>query len=710
MRFSYLLSCCIALLIACTSKPIATREPAQVEPNPNGDWPVYARDSASTKYSPLNQIRMNNITQAKVVWRWNSEDNAILAANPNLSTMYNEGTPIAIDGNLYVSTALNQVVKINGSNGTTIWKFDPKSYVGQAPPNFGFVHRGVTYWKNGNDARIFFGTADGYLYALDASSGMPISSFGENGRIDLLKGLGKNNSDWPLRWQYGVSSPVSICDNKIVVGSSINDLIIGKENPPGDVRAFDPLTGKVAWRFSTMKDPDKRWNGNANVWTIMSVDNKLNMVYLPVSTPASDMYGGKRRGAGLYGESLVAVDCKTGRRKWHYQMVHHGLWDYDPPAAPNLVDIVVNGQPVHAVVQVTKQSFAYVLNRETGKPIWEIKEKPVPASTIEQASATQPFPTRPPAFDRQGITKEDLINFTDVRNADLCKGPSGQDAQFCRTDVERANLKLYKESESIVDQYVYGPLFTPPTDQKKGLLQLPGSAGGASWAGAAFHPEQNLLFVSSATKPVAVLMAKNANKPDGSPPDFAYSYSLAGASIKGPDGKAPTIPLFKPPYGRVTAINMNTGEIAWQIPLGKGPQTDEKIAPALSGTKWAGKDLGWDRRGQMLLTKSLLFVGQTGQASVAGVLMAEHNGTKVINGLKVGLVETPGEQVLKAIDPATGEVVHSISLLDKASGEKVSGNAYGAPMTFLNEKGKQVIVVPVGGANLKAELVAIEVP
>lgn len=632
------------------------------------DWPRYASDAGSSKYSDLNQIKPSNLKKLKVLWRWTSPDQELLKENSRLFTFINEATPIAVNGFLYVSTSMSQVVKIDGTTGKTIWKYDPKTYKNVTPPNNGYVHRGVTYWKSadGRQERIFIGTGDAYLISIDARTGKVDANFGNRGRVDLLNGIDEDGAHWPFRLQYGVSSPVTVCNNTLVVGSSNQDLTFIKKSVRGDVRGFDPLTGQMKWRFHTIPKEGEfgfdtwgmgsaKYTGNTNVWTLMSADEKNGLVYLPVSTPTNDWFGGLRPGDNLFGESLVCLSCETGLRKWHFQFVHHGLWDYDPPAAPNLFETVVNGKAISAVAQVTKQGFIYTFDRLTGRPIWEIQERPVPQSHLEVTSLTQPFPTKPAAFDRQGIRPEDFLS---------------------------------PEAEKIADQYVQGPLYTPGTDQKKGTLVLPGWIGGGSWAGAAVSPKSKILYVSSITNPITILLKKSILG--------GYLRDLSTIGVTDFDGKPYSLPLFKPPYGRITAIDMTTGEFVWQKPLGKGPKEEPAVAAALKNTEWENQDLGWPRRGHLLITDEILFAAQSGDTFVTGI-------SPLFNAVIANVKETSGEQTLKALNPKTGETLGEISLARAGA----SGNAYGALMTFMNRKGQQIIMIPVGGANLPAELLAV---
>lgn len=638
-----------ALVLLLTAQP----SPAQIQPS--DEWPVYGRDKSNTKYSTLDQINRTNAKQLQVAWRWQSPDAAVAKANPRLRAWHYEATPLMIRGVLYVSTSFSQVAAIEATTGKTLWTHDPKSYEAGTPANLGFVSRGLAYWNDGESARVFIGTGDAHLIALDAKSGQPIAEFGKDGRIDLTQGLSR-----PVdRKLYSVTSPPLICRDVVIVGSSVLDFPVKKEMPPGDVRAFDVRTGKLKWTFrsvpqegefgnDTWEDGSWKHTGAANVWTIMSADDELGYVYLPLSTPANDFYGGHRPGNNLFGESLVCVEAATGKRIWHFQMVHHGLWDYDLPAAPNLVDIQVNDKKIKAVAQVSKQGFCYVFDRVTGQSIWPIEEKPVPQSKIpgEKSSLTQPFPTKPAPFDRQGAKEEDLIDWTPELRAEA--------------------LKIFQKYDS-------GPLYTPPTE--KGTIYLPGWAGGANWAGAVADPETGMLYVPSITNPITVTLAK--------PFTLISDAKYVGSPgfLSGPRG----LPLFKPPFGRITAIDLNTGEHAWMVPLGDGPRDH----PALKDLKLPR--LGWPRRGQLLITKTLLFAAQEGSMT--------RNRPSDAATTKVGDIVIDQPKFM-AFDKANGELLAEIV---------IPSNVNGAPMTY-RVGGKQYIVMPVGGSNLPAELVALCLP
>ena len=517
----------------------------------------------------------------------------------------------------------------------------------------------LRFGPTGDDQRILFGTGDGYLICLNAQTGKPIPTFGRDGRIDLTEGLGRSVD----RRLYGVSSPPIICRDVVVMGSKVHDYPLASEMPPGNVRGFDVRTGREQWHFhsipregdfgnETWHEGSWKTTGAANAWTLISADEELGYVYLPFGTPSNDYFGGRRPGDGLFGESLVCLDASTGKRVWHFQMVHHGLWDYDLPAAPNLIDIRVNGKSVKAVAQVTKQGFCYVLDRVSGEPIWPIEERPVPQSTMpgERSSATQPFPTRPAPFDRQGVTENDVLDFTP---------------------------ELRKAALSVLEKYNYGPLFTPPSLEKPTIL-MPGIAGGASWSGAAFDPETGILYVPSNTIAYAITMKK-------SPVPYA-DYVGDAAAVETLQG----LPLWKPPYSRITAIDMHTGDHRWMVPMGDLAQSN----PVLKQLRLSA--VGRNARGHMLLTKTLLIIGQEGTTQREGGPQRESSAP--------GTVNVPNFEVhdpkFVAYDKATGKVVGEVAL---------PRNATGAPMTYMLN-GKQYIVVPTGGANLPAELIALRLP
>lgn len=642
-RCSQSLICLFAILL-CTLPAGAQRGAQQ------GEWQAYGGDNASTKYSALDQINSKNVSQVKVAWTWDSPDLPLQKANRMLSAfMGYEVTPLMVNGVLYVSTSLSQVAAINPQTGETIWTFDPESYKTGRPTNLGFLHRGVAYWTDGRQERIFIGTGDAYLFALDAKTGKAIADFGTGGKVNLTTAIPRAEN----ARNYAVTSPPIVCKDVVIVGASISDGPTTTAMPRGDIQAFDVRTGKPLWVFhsvpqkgefgnDTWEKDSWQYTGNTNVWTLMSADNELGYVYLPFGTPTNDWYGGHRLGNNLFAESLVCLDARTGRRIWHYQTVHHGLWDYDLPAAPVLCDITVNGRRIKAVAQITKSGFTFVFDRVTGKPVWPIEERKVPQSTIagERSSPTQPHPTMPAPFELQGATEDNLIDFTP---------------------------ELRAEAKKILDQYEHGPLFTPPSE--KGTINLPGWGGGGNWWGAAFDPETGMFYVPSFQSPIVVKLVK----PDPARSDFNYVRGGGGmgSTLNGPHG----LPLFKPPYGRITAINLNTGRHVWMIPHGDGPREEvNKIIKELSGET---KDVGplGAGGGGPLLTKTLLFVGQGAAGRGRG---------------------TGAASVLRAFDKAAGKVVAEIQL---------PANPSGTPMTYM-AGGRQFIAI----ATADGRLVALSLP
>jgi quinoprotein glucose dehydrogenase len=517
-----------------------------------------------------------------------------------------------------------------------------------------FNHRGVAYWSDGaGDERIFWGTGDGWLLAVDADTGRPVEEFGRGGRVDLMEGIPRverGGRDYLNALLYSCSSPPLVVGDVVITGSSIADRRITKEAPPGDVRAWDARSGELRWTFHTIPHPgepgietweDGSWeySGNANVWTMMSADPELGLVFLPTGTATNDFYGGHRLGDNLYAESLVAVDVETGERVWHFQTVHHGLWDYDNPAAPNLVDIEVGGRAIRAVAQVTKQGFTYVFDRATGDPVWPIDERPVPPSDMpgERAAPTQPFPTRPPPFEYQGVSEKDVIDFTP---------------------------ELEAEAREILKGFRIGPLFTPPSLQvqggTQGTIQRPGLGGGANWWGAAVDPETGILYVPSRNSYTVVGFYTPDPEEGGT---LRYTHRSSGGS-RGPRD----LPLFKPPYSRLTAIDLNRGEIRWTSPT--GDRDDVRSHEALAGLDLP--PLGGEGTVGPLLTKTLLVSCEGDRSSGDGKLVAR--------------------------DKRSGEVLAKVSL---------PGRPIGTPMTYLHE-GRQYIAVTVSGS--PPRLVALSLP
>ena len=652
-----------------------------------GEWRSHSGDLGATKYSPLDQITADNFADLEMVWHWLTVDTHLarstgagttLVAAETLFDLLEQAeperwaawdgvrrsltrpsiralvaTPLMVNGVLYLSTALYRAAAIDARTGETLWVHDPRAYESGSPPPLPWRHRGVAYWEDDGVARVFWGTGDGFLIAVDAKTGLPAEEFGDHGRVDLTDGLPRaprERRDILNLLPISSQSPPLVVRDTVIVGSSINDRALTKEAPPGWVRAYDVRTGRPKWDFHTVpQGPDEfgadtwlddswRYSGNTNVWSLMSGDDELGFAYLPIGTATNDYYGGHRLGHNLFAESLVAVDAETGQRQWHFQMVHHGLWDYDLPAAPNLLDITVGGRQVKAVAQVSKQGFVYAFDRVTGEPIWPIEERVVPTDTDlegEVPSPTQPFPTRPAPFEYQGTSIDDLVDFTP---------------------------EIRQLAVAAVDRFRLGPLFTP--QMLAGTIMRPSVGGGANWSGAAVDPETGVLYVPSVNAYSTIGIS--APEPHEQQSTLNYIRRSLSAGPVMPRG----LPLWKPPYSRMTAIDMNTGDHAWMTPTGNGdrirnhPMLRDLDLPPLGG------DAG---RTGSLLTRTLLI-----HALVAG--------------------GSDGGPRLVAYDKATGAELASLDL---------PGGALGAPMTYLLD-GRQHIALTVGGE--VSGLVAFRLP
>ncbi len=641
----------------------------------NGEWRSYAGDVGSTKYSPLEEITAANFKELQIRWHWTSIDSHLVhdsgngvsrveadtvfellqAKEPDLWTAWDGvtqtrvrpslrrliATPLMVDGVLYLSTPLYQAAAVDARTGKTLWVHDPRAYESGMPAIAEWRHRGVAYWENNGQARIVWGTGDGFLIAVDAKTGLPAEDFGDNGRVDLMAGLPRatrGQRDVLNLIALSSQSPPLIIRDTIIIGSTINDKTITKEATPGWARAFDIRTGQHKWDFHTVPqsadefgsdtwfDDSWRYSGNTNIWSMMSGDEELGWVYLPIGTPTNDYYGGHRLGNNLFAESLVAVDVATGQRQWHFQTVHHGLWDYDLPAAPNLLDLTVDGRSVKAVAQISKQGFVYAFDRVTGEPIWPIEERSVPTDTDlagEAPSPTQPFPTKPPAFEYQGTSIEDLVDFTP---------------------------EIREMAVQAVDGFRLGPLYTP--QMLRGTIMRPAVGGGANWTGAAVDPETGLLYVPSVNAHSVIQLTEP--RPD-EPSTLRYIRRTTQAGPVMPRG----LPLWKPPYSRMTAIDMNNGEHVWMTPTGDGDRI---------------------RNHPMLRDLELPKLG--GDASRSGPLLTK---TLLIHALTAG--GTSGGPRLVAYDKTSGKELGSVDL---------PSGALGAPMTY-SVDGRQHIALTVGG-------------
>jgi len=548
------------------------------------EWPFVGGDQENTKYSALADINADTVQRLHIVWQWQHGETRrddYQTAPGNFET-----TPLMIDGVLYVTTPYNNLVALSADTGKELWRFDGEAYKLGQIPGTGFKHRGAAVWRDGANLRVFLNSRT-RLFSIDAKTGKPVQSFGSGGSVSLVTGFPKKIAD---ERQVTQGSPPVVYRNLVIVAHAVPDRYQQRNDPPGIVQAFDARTGRRVWVFNIIPQaPDDfgadswgneswRFTGHANVWAPMTIDPARGLLYLPTSTPSSDFYGGRRPGANLFAESLVCVDAATGLRKWYFQMVHHGLWDYDNPSAPNLVTVTVNGRRIDAVAQVTKQGFTYVFDRVTGTPVWPIEERPVPVDSDvpgEQPYATQPFPTRPPAFAHQGSSIDDANDLTPEIKA-----------------LALAELQKYR----------LGPLFTPPS--LRGTLQRPTSGGGANWGGAAFDASSSLLFVRAAENATINGVGKN----NGSDALVDVDYSNQFATREGAPSGLRGLPLTRPPYASLTAIDLSRGDIAWQKPVGEGSPA-LRNHPLLQGVTLPDR-LGSDSKGGAIVTGGgLVFVG-----------------------------------------------------------------------------------------------------
>jgi quinoprotein glucose dehydrogenase len=514
------------------------------------EWRYYGGDAGGTKYSPLKQINRTNVTKLQTAWVFHTGDVSDGKTLPVRSVF--EATPLVIDGVMYVTTPFNRLIALDPETGREVWAFDPKLDLKKFYFSL-YVNRGAAYWTDGKRHRLFYGTLDGRLFSIDADNGKPDGAFGEGGFLNLRAGM----ADKYPNASYGMSSPPAIYRNVVICGSRVPD---GEpQGPSGDVRAFDVHTGKLLWRFHTIPPKGEfgndTWDGDswierggANAWSILSVDEERGIVYLPLTSPATDSWGGDRKGQDLFGDSLVALDALPGKRIWHFQTIHHNVWDYDLPAQPNLITVRRNGAPVPAVSQVTKTGFAFLFHRYTGKPLFDIEEKAVPASEIpgEHVWPSQPFPLKPPPYLRQSMRADEITSVTPESEA------------YCGKLLGDAVLGT-----------IYTPLGLKPT------VLFPGADGGANWGGASFDPETHTLYVNSMDVGRLTRMVK---RPGGALIPYR-SQSMGSLDSRFWDPKM--WPCQKPPWGHLTAIDLNRGEHRWRSVLGV---VDELIAKGLPPT------------------------------------------------------------------------------------------------------------------------------
>lgn len=712
-----------AIVAATVALNPASRPQAQQGSAPSaarGEWPHYAADLHSTHYSPLAQIDGTNFRDLEVAWRFKTDS---LGPRPEFKL---EGTPLVVNGVLYTTAGTRRsVIALDAATGELIWVHGEREGARSAAAPRQLSGRGVAYWTDGRDERILYVTIGFRLVALDARTGAPVRSFGRDGIVDLKEAavFGNRQPIDPVTGEIGVhSAPTVTREGIVLIGSSMREGGTPRthNNTKGLVQAFDVRTGRRLWTFNTIPRPgefgNETWlndswavNGNTGVWNQISVDEDLGLAYLPVETPTSDFYGGHRPGNNLFADSLVAVDLKTGQRRWHYQLVHHSLWNFDVSTAPVLADITVNGRPIKAVFVMTKAAMMYVFDRATGQPVWPIEERPVPRGDVpgEWYSPTQPYPTKPKAYDLQGVEADALIDFTP---------------------------ELRQEALRNVARYRLGPIFTPPVVSRlEGPIAGFRSSGGTNWPGGSYDPETHVAFVPSfksfptvalmrppsrefsdvdwvegfadrgvhyvtgpgedagadaptrggrgaepaaPTAPAPATAAAPAPAPSpratGAPPTAPTTTTGEAAVSLNPQG----LPLLKPPYGQITAINMDTGDFIWQVAHGETPDV-VRNHPALKG----------------------LTIPRTGQAGAVGALVTR---TVVIAGdpQATALPGRPRGAMLRAYDKRTGEEVGAVFMPAPQSG---------TPMTYaLN--GRQHIVVAVSGGNYSGEYIAFRLP
>jgi quinoprotein glucose dehydrogenase len=683
-----------AFAIALAWISLAADAPGQPSTK-NGDWPYYTADLKGTKYSPLDQINASNFNKLEVAWRFKTDN---LGTRPEFKL---EGTPIAIKGILYATAGTRRsVVALDGTTGELMWAHSMREGKRAAIAPRQLSGRGLSYWTDGKgDDRVVYVTTGYRLVELNARDGSMVKSFGKDGIIDLKEGMvtGTGQQIDLEEGEAGLHSTPLIVKDVVIIGSSFKEgmTVVTHNNTKGLVRAFDVRTGKRLWTFNTIPRPGEfgndtwengSWatNGNTGVWTQMTVDEDLGLVYLPVESPTSDYYGGERPGNNLFGESLVCVDLKTGQRKWHFQIVHHPIWDYDLSSAPILADIVVDGKPIKAVALPSKEAFLYVFDRVTGKPVWPIVEKPVPQSDVpgEKTSPTQPFPTKPPAYGRNEFrVPDDLIDFTP---------------------------ELRAQAKDIVARYKTGPMFLPPVvgDPNKflGAINLGNASGGTNWPGAGYDPETHIVYAQANESAVTPISLRT---PPAGFSDIRYvagrndqEFRVAegpgfGSAADAPQKKPEPVPagrggrgggggfglnvqglsIIKPPYGAVSAVDLDNGTLKWKVPYGETPDA-VRNHPALKGMN----------------------IPNTGQGGSVGLLVTK---TLVMLGdSQVTSVTHPRGAMFRAYDKQTGQEVGALWMPAPQSG---------SPMTYV-ANGKQYVVVAVSGGAYSGEYIAFSLP
>jgi quinoprotein glucose dehydrogenase len=699
----------IAVLAAAAAWWVAPGVAGQASPMPStksGDWTHYTADVRGSRYSPLDQITPANFSKLEVAWRFKTDN---LGTRPEYKL---EGTPLAVRGTVYATGGTRRsVVALDGGTGEIRWVYSLREGNRAVAAPRQLSGRGLSYWTDGREERILYVTTGYRLVSLDARTGQPTPGFGKNGIVDLKEGVVYGNRQ-PIdleTGEIGLHSTPTVTKDTVIVGSSFREGLTVKthNNTKGLVRGFDVRSGKLLWTFNTIPRPGElgndtwendSWavNGNTGVWTQITVDEDAGIAYLPVEDPTSDLYGGHRPGNNLFADSLVAIDVKTGQRKWHFQIVHHPIWDYDLSSAPLLADITVDGRAIKAVALPTKEGYLYVFDRITGQPVWPIPERPVPQTTVpgEKTSPTQPIPTKPPAYSRTGVTEDDLIDFT--------------------PDLKRQALEVAKH-------YQLGPMYLPPVVSKLSgplaALTHGTLAGGVNWPGSSYDPELHTAFVHACN---ACLSALGLVKPPKEFSDLDYVMGTDGVRFQpilgggeglaadAPQGRsaapggatpppaappaspaAPSAPpaqivgttvqglaLLKPPYGTINALNLDKGELTWQVPHGDTPD-NVRNHPALRG----------------------LNIPKTGQSGNVGLAVTK---TLVVVG-DPNVTTTPDHPrgaMLRAYDKTTGKEVGAVWMPAAQSG---------SPMTYLANN-RQYIIVAVSGGNYSGEYIAYALP
>jgi quinoprotein glucose dehydrogenase len=639
-------------VIAASAALTTAQEPQQIE------WRHWGGDAAQTKYSTASEITPANVRDLDLAWTWRTIDRPMPEYDLRPGAFQN--TPLMIDGTVFVSTSFHRVVALDAETGAQQWMFDPRTYEEGPPLIFtGLNSRGVAYWRGDDGETRVFIAGRQRLFAVDARTGKPDMAFGTGGAAPLNADLGREVP----RLHTQVTSPPVVYRNLVIVGTGVPDRLQYRGDPPGSVQAFDVRTGKRAWVFftipqsasdfgaNTWENGSWKYAGHANVWAPMTLDEARGLLYIPTTTPSGDYWGGWRPGANLFAESIVCLDAATGQRKWHFQAVHHGLWDYDFGSPPTLATITVDGRTIDAVAQVSKQGFTYVFDRVTGEPVWPIEERPVDTTSDvpgEKAYPTQPFPTRPPPLVPQGISLDDANAMTP---------------------------EIRKLAQEQMKQYRLGPLFTPPS--LRGTMMRPAATGGANWGGAAFDPATGLLYVKVSNTHTVIRICKN----DGKNPlvDWDYSNycgatgmfaaprdaarqtlgdaerSLAGGAGDSSADRLGAIPLTSPPYASIVAVDLNKGDIAWSVPFGEG-------SPAIR---------------QHRLLKGVKLPERLGTPGPPGLIVTR-GGVIFIGG---------GDPYLYAFDKATGREIARVPTPYPTSAN---------PMTYRTRSGRQFVLIATG--------------